>query len=215
MVCTMRRLPICILLIVLVTEPARAVYDDQWPDAKLVLQQFDVFADGDALLVPVTIRGQDYPFMLDTGTDGILYDTSPGHVLGQRIETALRITSPGGLEKKIDSYPNPGATLGNIRLSTDEKVFGTDLTRLRQAIGHEIRGIIGMSFLKAHVVYLDPDAQKIFFLKSAGQSRTEPLRIEYLRKFVVGEIGPCIEAEIAGFGKKKFLIDMGLGLNQA
>lgn len=50
----------------------------------LVIEEFEVLGDGDALLLPVDVNGRRYRFCLDTGCPLLIFDeTLKGHQTGR------------------------------------------------------------------------------------------------------------------------------------
>src|SRR5262249_49161708 len=79
-----------------------------------------------------------------------------------------------------------------------------DLEGIRQVSGWDVYGLLGMDFLRKHVVQFDFDRGKVSFLKSAPTSERFPLGITF------GEGGvPSIDVRIAFLGSRKFVVDTG------
>jgi predicted aspartyl protease len=176
-------------------QPRRAI------DPSLVLEQFDVFNDGDELVVPVTFGDKRYLFVVDTGAEITIYDKSLRSCLGEP-KSVDTVQAASG-ETTVEFFDAPDAFLGKLNLKTDETVGCHDLGQLRQVSGLETHGIIGMNFLRHHVVHLDSDSGKLSFLKSAPSSPGTPLLIIY------DENAPMVEVELPGIELQRFLVDTG------
>src|SRR5262245_4197654 len=80
--------------------------------AERVLQEFDVFKDGDLLLVPVTLKGKEFLFALDTGSTLTVYDSSLKPLLGLP-KGSGKGTTPDG-DVTLPLYDPPPAALGRL-----------------------------------------------------------------------------------------------------
>jgi hypothetical protein len=169
-------------------------------DSDLILEQFDVFNDGDLLIVPVCVGGKTYPFCIDTGCVQNAYDSSLRGILGDRLSDSL-VDTPNGI-CKIQQYREPTATIGKLIFKTGEPVCVTDLSNFRAATGHEIYGLIGLDFLKQNTVRIDFDRGKLYFLRDPG---TQP---GVAITMVNSPLGPCVDADLP-IGKHRFVIDTG------
>jgi hypothetical protein len=170
------------------------------PDPALILEQFDVFNDGDLLIVPVQVGGKTYAFCIDTGCVQNVYDSSLRGILGDRLPDSL-IDTPNGI-CNIQQYREPTATIGKLAFKTGNPVCVTDLGNLRAATGHKIYGLIGLDFLKQYTVRIDFDRGKLYFLREPGPQPGAAITM------VNGPLGPGIDADLP-IGKHRFVIDTG------
>jgi hypothetical protein len=167
-----------------------------------VLARFPVAADGDALLLPVTFKGKTYRFLLDTGATCNFFD--PSLPVGGAGEAGT-LETPAGVTRTLN-IAAPEATLGKFSLRTREPATVLDLARIRQVSGSDIRGVVGMAFLRQHVVRLDMDKGEVLFLKSArpaGTDSGEAFPLAYERG------SPVVNADLAGWGRAWFCVDTG------
>jgi hypothetical protein len=181
-------------LLVAAAEPKPAGED------KLVVEQFDVARDGDLLLLPVTLKGKKYLFLVDTGTTLNLYDASLPLGKPKAEDTA----DGGDGPVTVPLFDPPDARVGCLSLRSPEPVCGLNLRQLREASGQDIYGILGMSFLHRHVVRIDFDAGKLAFLTGAGPDPGVAVPLTLSR---IG--APLVSAEVAGWGREKFTVDTG------
>lgn len=100
--------------------------------------------DDVAFRVPVKMFGRTNYFLVDTGTSATALDGRYRDRLGSLIRRW----------DGHDFYRSPEIALGNTRLAVDE-VFCTDLKMFRLITGEPCDGILGMEFLKNHVIELD------------------------------------------------------------
>jgi hypothetical protein len=168
---------------------------------ELILEQFDIFTDGDALLVPVSLGARKYLFLVDTGASEMVYDTSLPE-LGEPIEVIKAKTANGDQEYKL--YREPRAEMGKLQLQSHRPILGMDLTAIRQASGHAIYGIIGMSFLRHQALRLDFEKGKLYFLKADAPREGTSFRFH-----AGGGGAPHLFLDIAGLGLESFLVDTG------
>lgn len=141
------------------------------------LDEFEVFGDGDALLLPVTLDGKTHLFLLDTGTTYTIFDKSLKSALGDPIDRVTAKTTNGVVRTTL--YRMPKASVGTTPLETDSPVCVLDMTSLREGIGHQVEGVLGMDFLRQHVLRIDFDAARVSFLRSAGADAGESLDLTY------------------------------------
>jgi predicted aspartyl protease len=165
-----------------------------------VLEEFDIGTDEGPILVPVTIAGKQYPFLLDTGATHIGYDRSLRHLLGKSLAKRT-LNSPAGPVAVEFAMP-PKAALGKLPLPADTPAMVDDLRRFSDAMGVRIYGILGLDFLGAHAVRIDFERGRLSFLRRgfARQGRSVPLKRD-------GGVA-YVEADIVGAGPPEvFLID--------
>ena len=86
--------------------------------------------------------------------------------LGKPVGQYEAKTDAGDL--KMKTYLPPEAAIGTLKLSLGGPVGCFDLARLRERIGRDVRGILGMDFLRKKVVVFDFDEGRLQFLKSAS-----------------------------------------------
>lgn len=139
-----------------------------------VIETFDVARDGDVLLVPVAIGDREYRFMLDTAAS----ITTVDKLLESQLEPTGWSSDYEGKNNKI--YRLMASLVGESHLPIEEETaFCLDFTRSRGIYGHDLHGILGMSFLKSHVIRVDFDAGKLSFLKRAPASAGSQMPLFY------------------------------------
>ncbi len=165
-----------------------------------ILAEFDIAKKGDHVIVPVTIDGHEYSFVVDTGCTKCVVDTS---LRSQLRETDRTLTVDG---KKLDLYELPELQLGKIRIPADTEASCHDLAWFRLAFGKDVQGLLGMNVLNAHVVRIDFDAGKLTILKKAVG---EPADAEFPLSYSAGDI-PMIETKFLTGEVRNFKIDLGM-----
>ena len=155
--------------------------------------------------MPVTFNGKEHLFVLDTGSSHTAYDKSLRHELGKvkRIENALTFGSP----IKTEVYDAPDAFLGPLNLKNSNEIFCLDLKMLSLIDGKTISGIIGMNFLKRHIIQIDFDQGTLSFLQPVEDQHPD-WGIELLLKFDTPG-WPYITGEILESINTNFVIDTG------
>lgn len=168
-------------------------------DGANVLETFHVAKNGDFLLVPVTIDGEDFQFLFDTGTTATILDSVFQKKLGAPRDTA-RVNGKGG----HPVFDMPVAHVGNSRFPVGGIAICLDLSRFRCVSGYEIRGVLGMSFLRDCAIRINFDAGELQFLRSAPQSCGVGLQLSYTSTHI-----PTLNIEIIAGEFLPFMIDTG------
>jgi hypothetical protein len=104
--------------------------------------------------------------MLDTGTSVTAFDASLMHEPGSAEETTKVGTAGGELSVRL--FDAPESFLGPLNLQDCGQVACVDLSMLGPVLGTEIGGVIGMNFLKNHVVQIDFDEGRLRFIDRTG-----------------------------------------------
>jgi hypothetical protein len=190
---------LCLIPLLCLTPTVRAAAP---PAAAEVLEQFATGRDGDPLVVPVTIQGRQYPFLLDTGAVYTVYDVFFLPMLGRTRE--MEVFGPHGLTKMLHGQ-QPEARVGRLAVPRDGIAQVYDFRELREQSGLVVYGALGMDFLSRHVVRVDPDAGRVAFLRSAGHQGGERVRL-----FNNGTGLAAIEVDVGDGGPPAlFAIDTG------
>jgi Aspartyl protease/PDZ domain len=197
--------PVCLTFVLaLVIPPLHGRAGDPIPDADPAapVDEFEVAGDGDALLLPVTLDGKTHLFLLDTGTTHTVFDKSLESTLGHPIDHGTA-TTPNGVVR-LTLYRLPKARVGTTPLETGSTVSVLDLTSLRAWSGLKVEGVLGMDFLRRHVIRIDFDAGRVSILRSAGPDPGEALDLSYND----GDC-PCVQGKLSGGAAESFMIDTG------
>lgn len=197
-----RRFFLAFLPIVLVSGSSRAEEALDGIDPSAVIEQFDVFGDGDLMLVPVWVFGKTRTFVVDTGSSYQIYDQSLRPFLGAPLKEKTASTLNG--KTTVDIFDAPTATLGSLDLRTEWPVACIDFDAIRQISGYEIEGIVGMAFLHQHIVHLNFEAGKLTFLREVPENPGER------RHFIFKNATPMIRGQVQDADAQYFKIDTGL-----
>lgn len=172
------------------------------PAGEAVVERFPLAKGVMLLLVPVELKGKTYPFALDTGCSGCVYDCSLAPLLGDPISTQAVRTADGVIRAPL--YASPDAKLGGLSLKTGSPVVTSDLRRLREGLGEEVYGCVGMDFLSRHVFRVDPDRGEVVFLRSPGPAAGDRLPV------TIKDNVPFVQAKLSGLAEPElFLVDTG------
>ncbi len=170
-----------------------------------ILAAFEIAKSCDPILLPVTFKGKECLFVLDTGSSHTVFDTSLRNELGEvkKIERALTHGTPITAEL----FDAPDAFLGPLNLKDSNEVSCLDLKMLSLIDGRTVSGIIGMNFLKRHVIQIDFDNGTLSFLQPVEDQHPD-WGIELLIRY--GTLGwPYITGEIPDSNNANFIIDTG------
>jgi hypothetical protein len=170
-------------------------------EADPVLASFDVTRDGDALVLPVRLDGKTYSFLVDTGTTFNCFDRSL--LVGKPLKKT-DLDAPDG-PITLDLFPPPPATIGHLKLQSDQSVVGMDFEKLRQGSGIDLYGVIGMDFLRRHIIRVDFDRGKLEFLTGVCPDSGEAVSFATSAEDML----PRLWASIPGWLREPFLIDTG------
>ena len=132
------------------------------------LETFSIGRNVEPIIIPVTIGDHSYPFLVDTGSTSSVFDVSLSPLLGDQIEHRI-ISTPVG-PREFPFAKTKTASVGKLTWSGDSAVMLHDLSPLREALGLDIRGCLGMDFLSQFVVCLDFDQGQMTLLRSSDPS---------------------------------------------
>ena len=88
------------------------------------LEGFAISREVEPIVIPVTIAGKSYPFLVDTGSTYTVFDTSLAPLLGEEIERRSVLT-PAGLSEFQVAKPK-AASVGRFPACTDSPVLLVD-----------------------------------------------------------------------------------------
>jgi hypothetical protein len=163
------------------------------------LETFKVATDGDYLVIPVRIASREYFFALDTGSTCSAIDTSLRSLVGDRLFPCSRA---GVSPDEIELFRGPRLSIGKLKAIEDPPVGVLDLAFFREISGQDLRGLLGMDFLREHIVEIDSDNGTLSFLASLPANPGFELRLSFSSN------RPYLEAKLGG-ATDRFLIDTG------
>jgi predicted aspartyl protease len=143
-----------------------------------IVAEFKIAKGGRVILVPVRINGQERLFVVDTGSSLCFLDTSFKPKKGLFDEESAQApekisirTAAGQAEFEVSDQPR--LLLGECDLRQAGRVCWLDFELLRRVADQDLRGVLGMSFLKKYVVQMDFDSGTLRLLLSDGLGRAE------------------------------------------
>lgn len=134
--------------------------------------EFKVASGGRHLVVPVSMGGKTYSFLVDFGASHTTFDKPLEPLLGEPKNT-LTVEAADGQTHKASIYYAPEARMGPIDLQHGGPVYCVDLTELREVTGLDVQGVIGMGLLRRYVVQMDFDAGRLRFFESDDQDHPQ------------------------------------------
>jgi len=172
-----------------------------------LLEEFRIPRDGQPIVLPVKLGGKTYSFLLDSGTSSTTFDISLRDLLGEpKVKRDAGIDEDGNV-REFNIYYAPDAKLGKLSFLYGGTVLCVDLTILRESTGLDIRGVIGVGFMRRYMLQLDFDSGTLRIFKSGAGKQVgfgDMVKMnlsEYGCPFVIGKVldkYPCM-----------FLIDTG------
>jgi PDZ domain/Aspartyl protease len=196
-----RFLSITFFWFILSPAPSLAQQQADEKHVETVLESFKVHRHGDVLIVPVTFKGKEYQFLVDTGASMTIFDTSlPLGPVKQRaeVESAVGPTT-------ISIFAGQQFSVGKLTIDAGDFTPGVDFTKLRAVSGYPIYGMLGMDFLSKYAVQIDFDEGELRLVKIVGSKTGTPFQL----RLNEGKI-PTVEVMIQGIPKKvAFDIDTG------
>jgi hypothetical protein len=172
------------------------------PDANRVVAEFDIAKNGDLILLPVSIMGKEYPFVLSTAAARTAVDVRLRRILGEPIGQRSGATADGKLE--YTEYDPVAMKIGNIEFKASRPLVCSDLAHMRAVMGHDIYGLVGQDFLRDRIIEIDFDAGKFRVVASV-----EPADGTDSRTLVRTERGHAAIFSIPGLARQLFVIDTG------
>jgi len=109
-------------------------------------------------IIPLNVDGKAYPFMLDTGTYGPIFDFSIRKILGPVAQKGM--LSSFGSQTETDFYNAPRMNIGRLTLA--EWMAATqDCSVHRKVSGLDVRGIMGIKPLDSYSIWFDFDHETL------------------------------------------------------
>jgi hypothetical protein len=164
--------------------------------------------EGRPILLRVEIANKEpVEFLLDTGAEITVFDSSLKEGGSQRVGSRTFQTAEGQL--RLDTYQCPVAKIGFLDLQTIGEIVFTDLSAIRGATGHDVRGILGVDFIGTFAVEVDFD-HGIFRLWHAAP----PAWDEVSHFPIVNLRGtPHLECSLPGGRREFFAVDTGADIS--
>lgn len=170
-----------------------------------ILAEFTIARGERPIFLPVTFKGKEYLFVLDTGCSHTTFDTSFRHQLGDAKKIGKGLTAGGPVMSEL--FHAPEAFIGPLDMQDCGEVSCSDFKMVSLVSGEKISGVIGMNFLKRYVIQIDFDEGILSFLKS-----TEHRNANWGKELAINfhSMGiPQIKGKILSDVTADFFIDTG------
>ena len=138
--------------------------ESQYPSG--VRESFKFDPDDGPILVPVRVAGKEYSFVLDSGCTTSVFDTSLKPQLGKGGGDTEMDTPNASM--RVETYSASHVTVGSLPLNGDS-VGCQDLTLMREGVGCDLFGFLGLDFLNEWVVAIDFDQGRLDVLSATTQ----------------------------------------------
>ena len=163
-----------------------------------------VIQNGEPIVVPVEAFGEKYQFVLDTGCNLSIFDISFRERLGEAVKRQDSLTPTG--VRSFEFFAAPELKIGHRSpeaFRSRDNVACADLSQAREAGRGDEMGIIGMDFLKSHVVRINFDKGIAQIKRTAIDNQGSPVRIQ------MNSERPWMRLAVSNDGNHNFLIDTG------
>ena len=164
-----------------------------------VIESFAVDGSGDLLLIPVTVAGAQHQFILDTGCTVSVFDDS---LKGALRSTGEMVPLNGGMP--LELFECQDAAVGKSMSKLGKFAACFDLHEIRKYSGHDVRGILGLNFLRRFVVQIDFDAGCVSLLKAADTIPGERIPMAIDRPGCL-----TVDLTLPSLGPTPFVVDTG------
>lgn len=168
--------------------------------------EFDVARKGRPLLLPVTIAEVEYSFLLDTGAEVTVFDQSLKSHLRFLKRSARAVTADG--EQSVALAVPPQFSLRSLPVPVPDQVACVDLSKIREATGQPIVGVLGMDVLQHFVIDIDFDLGQVRVSRESPKTRLAGLPLSVIHHRL-----PTVEIRLPDGTSEAFIIDTGLGAN--
>jgi hypothetical protein len=168
------------LLLTWILLASAANADESAPRPKAVKESFSMDRSVNALILPGKIGDQSCAFCFSTGIKTAIIDTSLRRKLGDKI--GLGSLHSGTNTRDVDVYNTPAIQFGSLTFTDDAPTCCCDLEWLRQIVGRDIRGMVGISTFRDSIIHLDFDKGRFDVLTPDAEIQSnwgEGLECEY------------------------------------
>jgi hypothetical protein len=186
----------CIFSILLIsTSPFSVAADGVLYEQKLNPYPFPITC-------PVTIANKTYLFVLDTGASGNIADPTLKPFLGAYVGDKTIVTLGNNINASL--FKTSSITMGAWKLLNAEIAL-SDFQGMRNALGLNIKGVIGAGALRDCALAVDFDRQTV---KALSGNVGAPVGASALKVRVSGNNVPVITEQLGG-RPREFIIDTG------
>ena len=131
-----------------------------------VLAEFEIQDGVHHIILPVTFQGEEYQFVLDTGSTNTIFDDSFKDKLGKRFLWPKKASLAHGKKAKVEYFHAQDAYLGPLNLKVSPLIGVLDLDLVPGVEeNRNFQGVIGIDFLRQYIVQIDFDNGKVTFFR--------------------------------------------------
>ncbi|WGH76791.1 aspartyl protease family protein [Tenacibaculum tangerinum] len=163
----------------------------------------------DKIIIPVSIEGKEYKFILDTGAPNIISNEINNLISPELIQT-IPVSDASGKKENLKVVSVKKLMLGNIEfINTATLVYDLNSNPIFKCFG--IDGFIGSNMLRKSIIQID-SKKKILTItdsqKKLSLNKKESIKI----KLIGNQSSPYIWINLKGLdnGKENVLIDTGM-----
>jgi hypothetical protein len=201
------RFPLALLILAIATASASSDDAIKGRGETATLESFRFDPDDLPIILPLRMGDKTYPFMIDIGCSCSVFDASMRAHLGSPIGQGIAETPAGDV--KTETFLSPAAAIGKLKFSSHRPVTCLDLTVVRESLGREIRGMLGVDFFRDKIVVFDFDEGRLNVLKPDSVRDRNRTWGEYI-PFVYDLNGiPCILVAVGKDARAPFKLDTG------
>ena len=173
-------------------------------DDQNLIETFAIATDGGPLMIPLHIKTEDSSFVLDTGAAISVFDPA----VAPAFNLTNRFAKVNGMPR-LPVWRCRRAYLGHRNVPVLCRAVCIEMEDFGIACGREVRGILGIEFLRAqtHVVQFDFDGGHVSFLKSSDGVAGEKIYLEFDPRNP--DDCPSIAIEFPGVDRIPFVLDTG------
>ena len=183
--------------------------DSEWGNG--IVAEFQISKSDSAIMLPTKINGNDYNFILDTGSDMTIFSSKVRQTLGAKIR-AQSIWRFTGFFIDTEVYKPPKEfMIGPLPVLVEEVLYLDDFKKY--GMSENLDGVIGMDFLKNYIVKLDFDIGKAQFVRPDYKYKNNTQKFDIVlnganKPFLKNSIVPYLSTKVNNH-EVRFLIDTG------
>ncbi len=172
-----------------------------------VVAEFKMSESESDIILPVTIDGSSYNFILDTGCGATIFGKNARQSLGTKVRTQ-KLHTIRGINFEAEVYKSPTEfMIDSLPVLVDEVLYIDDFKKYD--MGDNCDGIIGMDVLKDYVIKLDFIGSRVQFIRSGYKSMDSNHEVSMGNKpNYENVVMPYVPSKVMGH-KVDFLIDTG------
>lgn len=163
----------------------------------------------DKIIIPVSIEGKDYRFILDTGAPNII-SNEINNLISPEVLKKIPVSDASGKNENLKLVSVKNLKLGNIEfINTGTLVYDLNSNPIFKCFG--IDGFIGSNMLRKSIIQIDRKKKTLTITdsqKKLSLNKKESIKI----KLTENQSSPYIWINLKGIdnGKENVLIDTGM-----